>query len=112
MAITLTVLPVTPQAGLTSIVATGLTSVQVSPPGGINGGFISNPLNPADEGVGPEPLYVDLVGSCQPIAGVLYAGGTITALQPGDSFSLIPGQITPVYVNATTSGHRFTIIIW
>jgi hypothetical protein len=100
--------PVTPVGAVNSFVVTGGTSV-IAIPANPNGGFIVNPLTAADQGISPvEPLYIDPVGS----AGVLHANGTIFALQPGQSWPVIPGQTTPTYVNATTSGHKFSGVSW
>ena len=46
------------------------------------------------------------------VAGSLVAGGTIIALQPGQSWNFIAGQTTQTFANATSSGHRFTAVYW
>ncbi len=97
---------VTPIAGANTVVTTGGQSVLAIQPNP-NGGYITNPLIATDQGISTvEPLYVDPVGS----ASVLQANGTIIALQPGQSWPVIPGQTTPTYVNAATSGHKFTAV--
>ncbi len=97
-----------PYPGLAAIVAVGGTPVTAAP-AGITGGIISNPLSSTDQGLpNSEPLYIDPVG-----AGTqLGAGGTSFALQPGDSWTMIPGQTTVTNVNAASSGHRFTVVYW
>lgn len=98
---------VTPVAGLASVVTTGGTPVQVVGPFP-NGGFITNPYYATDQGiVTAEPLYIDIVGD----AG-LAANGTTFALQPGQSWSIVPGQSTPTSVNANTDGHKFSVVSW
>jgi hypothetical protein len=99
---------VTPTAGLTSVVQVGSQAVRVAN-GGINGGLITNPLSATAQGLpSPEPLFVDPVGPCT----ATVAGGTIFALQPGDTWTMIPGQTTPTTVNAASSGHKFVVVIW
>jgi hypothetical protein len=96
---------ITPIAGLVSVVTTGGTPVTAVGPNP-QGGFITNPLLAADQGLGTaEPLYVNAVGA----AGTA-ANGTTFALQPGQTWSLIPGQTTPTSVNAVTSGHKFSVV--
>jgi len=81
----------------------------VAIPAGVNGGIITNPYSAADQNVGtvPEPLYINPIGSA-----TLNANYTTFALQPGESWNVIPGQTTPTSVNATTGGHAFTAIYW
>jgi len=102
---------VTPQAGLADIITTGGIAVQAIPalP---NGGVITNPLLAGDQGISvAEVLYVDPVGSCGGLS--LPAGnGTVFALQPGQTWTVIPGQSTPTYVNAASSGHLFSVVRW
>lgn len=101
----LNVPPVTPVAGLTDVVGVGGTAVTVAP-GGINGGYITNPAAAADQGlVAAEDLFVDPVGS----AG-LGGNGTTFRIPPGGTWAMIPGQTTPTTVNANSSGHQFTVV--
>lgn len=99
--------PVTPVAGLASAVVVGgtaLNAVGVLP----NGGFITNPFAAVDQGLGSaEPLYVDAVAA----AGTA-GNGTTFALQPGQTWTVIPGQTTPTSVNAASSGHKFSVVKW
>ena len=100
--------PVTPVPGAASYVVTGGSSVLVVA-AGPNGGIITNPLANTDQGLSTaEVLYVDPVGQC----GNLAANGTTFALQPGQNWLLIPGQTTPTYVNAPSSGHKFSVTSW
>lgn len=91
---------VTPIPGTNTTVTTGGTAVQAIPPNP-NGGVITNPYTAI------EPLYVNPVG----VAGTS-AFGTTFALQPGQSWSVIPGQTTQTTVNAATSAHQFSAISW
>jgi hypothetical protein len=89
------------------VVATGGTAVNAIPPN-INGGIITNPFTNADQGIGTaEPLYINPV-----TAAGLAANGTTFALQPGATWSVIPGQSSSTFVNAATSGHKFSAIFW
>jgi hypothetical protein len=98
---------VTPTAGLISNIVTG--GIAVNAIGALpNGGFITNPVDAADQGLAvAEVLYVDPVG-----AAGLAANGTTFALYPGQSWPIIPGQTTPTSVNAASSGHKFSVVSW
>jgi hypothetical protein len=90
-----------------SSVAVGGTAVTVAF-GPLNGGLIVNPPNATQQGIAvAEVLYVDVTGSA-------YLGETETTVpvQPGQYFTIIPGQVTNVSVNAATSGHLFSGIIY
>lgn len=96
--------PVTPVAGLTSVVAVGGTPVIAAGPNP-NGGFITNPASATDQGLSaPEPLYIDPVG-----AAGLAGNGTTFALAPGATWELIAGQTTQTSVNAVSNGHKFSV---
>lgn len=98
---------VTPVIGNTYVVTTGGTSV-VPVPANPNGGIITNPLLATDQGLAnAEPLIVNPIGT----AGT-HEGGSNFALQPGQSWQIIPGQTTPTSVNALSSGHTFSVIYW
>jgi hypothetical protein len=72
------------------------------------GGYIVNPFDPADQGLSTaEPLYVDQVGNA-----VLQANGTTIALQPGQSYTIIPNTTTPVTVASASASHKFTAVMW
>ena len=97
--------PVVPIPGL--IYQTAATSVVVFA-AGPNGGIITNPLDDADQGAGivvPEVLWVNPIGAAQN-----GAFGTTFGLQPGQSWTVIPGQSTPTSVLAPTTGHRFSAV--
>jgi hypothetical protein len=98
----------TPVVGLT-------TSTPTTPGQAVNaisanqaGGFIVNPLSAADQGLATaEPLFVDQVGPA-PIT----AFKTTIALQPGQSYTIIPNTTTPVSVASASASHRFTAVMW
>ena len=72
------------------------------------GGYIVNPLLAADQGIGTaEPLYINQVG-----AAATVANGTTIALQPGQSYTVIPNTTTPVSVASLTASHKFTAVQW
>lgn len=96
----LNVPPVTPVAGTASQVVTAGTPVQAAP-ANINGGYITNPAD------APGYLYVDPVDA----AGTT-AVGTTTSLQPGQSFSLIPGTTLPTTANSQSSAHNFSVVVY
>lgn len=103
--------PVTPTAGLASIVAAAGVAVEVvgSAP---NGGFITNPVSAGDEGLAnTEPLYVDPTGNTATL-DALEGNGTTFALAPGQTWSIIPGQTTSTWVNATSTGHKFSVVVY
>jgi D-lyxose ketol-isomerase len=92
-------------------------ATQTSPTAGIpvnaisanqSGGYIVNPLLAADQGLASaEPLYVNQVG-----AAVVVANGTTIALQPGQSYTVIPQTTTPVSVASSSPNHKFTAVMW
>jgi hypothetical protein len=91
-----TVTPVTP----------GEAIIAIDPAQG--GGYIVNPLDAADQG-NPlaAPLYIDQVK-----AAVLAANDTTIALQPGQSYAVIPNTTTGVSVASPNPNHRFTAVQW
>lgn len=98
---------VTPIAGIVAVVTTGGTAVNAIA-ANPNGGIITNPYTAADQGIGTaEPLYINIVG-----AAATAAFGTTFALQPGQSWAVVPGQTTATSVNAASSGHRFSVTSW
>ena len=102
----------TPTNGLSTSISNGFQPTRVAN-GGVSGGIITNPLAASDQGLAnAEVLYVDPVGPCAPVNGVLGAYGTIFALQPGDKWYLIPGQTTATTVNAVSTGHRFSVVLY
>lgn len=76
--------------------------------GPILGGFLLNPASAEGQGIDTvEILYVDIVGDAE--VGVTE---TTVAIQPGQVYYFPPGQTTNVSVNAETSGHRFSGIVF
>jgi hypothetical protein len=103
---TLNVPSVTPVAG-TAVVTTGGTPV-LAAPGNVNGGFITNPVAAADQGLATaEPIYVSPVG-----AASLEGNGTTFRIDPGGTWEMIPGQTTPTSVNAASNGHAFSVVYY
>lgn len=97
--------PVTPRAGTATIVTLGSNPVVVIDIGP-NGGIITNPYTPEGQGLANvESLFVDPVSD----AG-LTGNGTTFELQPGQSWTAIPGQTTRTTVNAQSSGHKFSAV--
>ena len=73
-----------------------------------SGGYIVNPLNAVDQGLSAvEPLYVNQVGP----AGTT-ANNTTIALQPGQSYTVIPYTTTGVSVASVSANHKFTAVQW
>ena len=104
--------PVTPIAGLVSQVTTGGTAVVAAGPVA-NGGFIQNPASAADQGLATaEDLIVNPVDvAANPnTAGI--ANGTNFRIPPGGTWQLIPGQTTNTSVNAVSSGHHFSVVVY
>ncbi|HEY8685965.1 MAG TPA: hypothetical protein VIO57_10205 [Chloroflexota bacterium] len=104
--------PHTPAAGTTTQIAVGGTAV-VAITGPVRGGYIVNPSAAADQGIGvAESIYVDPVNSPGSAPGA--GNGTAMPLVAGQSWTLpcaIPIGAT-VRVNAASSGHKFTVVIW
>jgi D-lyxose ketol-isomerase len=72
------------------------------------GGYIVNPTIAADQGLATaEVLYVNQVTNA-----TLQANGTTIALQPGQSYTVIPYTTTPVTVSAPSASHKFTAVQW
>lgn len=97
--------PVVGQATQTS--ATPGIPVNVIPPN-VSGGYIVNPFNASDQGLtNTEELFIDQVEN----AGTV-ANGTTLALQPGQSYTVIPNTTTSVTVASPSGNHKFTAIYW
>jgi len=74
----------------------------------LSGGVIWNPLNASDQGIAiPEAIYVSEVGPPG-----LIANQTTFELLPGQFYFATPNSTNSIYVNAATSGHQFTSILW
>jgi hypothetical protein len=72
------------------------------------GGYIVNPLLAADQGLTTaEVLYVNQV-----VPAGVQANGTTIALEPGQSYTVIPGTTTPVSVASQSANHKFTAVQW
>lgn len=100
--------PVTPVIGPATQITVGGTAI-VAAPAGPSGGFIVNPLLTADQGIpAAEVLYINPTG----VPAGLTANGSTFALQPGQAWALIPGQTTQTYVNAATSGHKYSVVVY
>ena len=97
-----------PVAGAnTQTPSTPNTSITVIPANQA-GGYIVNPLSADDQGLDTaEVLYVDQVGPAK-----TSANGTTIALQPGQSYTLIPNTLTPVTAASNGSSHKFTAVCW
>jgi D-lyxose ketol-isomerase len=52
-------------------------------------------------------LYVDQVGPAKTAAN-----GTTLALQPGQSYTVIPNTLTPVTAASNSPSHKFTAVCW
>lgn len=73
-----------------------------------SGGYIVNPLLASDQGLPvAEVLFVNQVTLAD-----TQANGTTIALQPGQSYTVIPNTTTPVNVSSPTPNHRFTAVQW
>src|SRR5208282_391744 len=102
----MTVAPQTIYAAAATTVATGGTAI-IAVFGGFQGGRITNPVTALNQGVATvEPLYVDPTGPPG-----LMGNTTTVVLQPGQSYHLIPGATSNVWVNAQTSGHSFSAFV-
>src|SRR5580765_4275750 len=98
----------TPNPGLVSQTAAtpGIPTNAISP--NQTGGYIVNPLLAADQGLpASEVLFVNQVTPAD-----TQANGTTIALQPGQSYTVIPNTTTPVSVASASPGHKFTAVQW
>lgn len=74
----------------------------------MSGGYIVNPLAAADQGLPvAEVLYINQV-----TVASLNANGTTIALQPGQSYTVIPNTTTAVTVASASPNHQFTAVQW
>jgi hypothetical protein len=98
----------TPVAGLASQTG-GTPGIPVSAiAANQSGGYIVNPFAAADQGLAvAEVLFVNQAG-----AAITNANGTTIALQPGQSYTVIPSTTTPVSVCSLSANHKFTAVQW
>jgi hypothetical protein len=76
--------------------------------GPLLGGFIQNPFSNIDQGtIFAEPLFVSIDGPA-----ALSDTGTTTRLEAGGIFQIPPGLTGNVSVNAETSGHKFSGVVF
>jgi hypothetical protein len=72
------------------------------------GGYIVNPLAAVDQGLpSAEVLFVSQVGPAD-----TSANNVTVALQPGQSYTVIPNTTTPVSVASGSANHKFTAVQW
>src|SRR5262245_43223324 len=72
------------------------------------GGYIVNPLTAVDQGLpNAEVLYVSQVAPAD-----TSANNVTIALQPGQSYTVIPQTTTPVSVASNSASHKFTAVQW
>ncbi len=84
----------------------GTTVIAIDP--NQSGGFITNPLLATDQGLSSaEALYVNQVTLASTVAN-----NTTIALQPGQSYTVIPYTTTPVTVASLSPSHKFTAVEW
>jgi len=97
----------TPLAGSASQTgAAGVPVTAIAP--NQSGGYIVNPLAAVDQGLATaEVLYVSQVGPAD-----TQANNVTIALQPGQSYTVIPATTTPVTVAALSPNHKFTAVQW
>ena len=73
-----------------------------------SGGYIVNPLLAVDQGLPTaEVLYVSQVSPAD-----TQANNVTIALQPGQSYTVIPNSTTPVSVASQSPNHKFTAVQW
>ena len=92
--------------GATSVLTGGTPVVAIHAL--LSGGIVWNPLSASDQGIATaETLYLSEVGPPGLVANV-----TTFALVPGQFYFATPSSTNSIWVNAATSGHKFTAIIW
>lgn len=93
-----------PAAIVVLVGGTAVTAVY----GPILGGFITNPASAADQGIAiAENLFIDVTGA----AAATKETATTVQVGPGQTF-LLPALTTTVSVNAKTSGHKFSGLVY
>jgi hypothetical protein len=98
--------PVAIYPGASSFV--GIAGVAVAAAyGPVLGGLLTNPLAASDQGLSTaEPLFADLTAPAS-----LSETATTVELSPGSSFTIPTNFGGTLYVNAATSGHRFSCYV-
>ena len=101
---------IAPIGGITfTLTAGGVPQIAIPP--GVSGGYIVNPQSPTDQGFSsmavPEDIFVDPVN-----APGLVGNNTTSRIAPGQSFSVLPQSNKPLMFNATTTGHKVTVVYW
>lgn len=97
----------TPAAGTASAIVTGgaATTLVTGP---VKGCYIVNPLTATEQNIAAaEVAQINAVTTA-----VATGRGTNATLQPGQSFSCVPGQTTNVSAIAATTAHAFTVVVW
>ena len=89
-----------PRAGITNTITTGGAAVNAVP-SPVIGCYIVNPA------AATESLFVDPTTTA-----TTSVNGTNIALAAGQSWYCVPYSLKPVSVNALTSGHTFSVVIW
>lgn len=75
--------------------------------GPVVGGFIVNPATAEGQGIAAaEVLWVDIIDEA-----TLGLNDTSFALQPGQRYTVVPGQTTNLSVTAATAGHKFASVV-
>jgi hypothetical protein len=101
-----------PRAGAANTVTQGGQAV-VAIVGPVNGGFIYNPPDATAQNImTAENINVDM--TTPPLAGDASGYGTTSVIATGQTFT-VPSPLAPgvqVWINAATSGHRFTCVVW
>ncbi len=91
--------------GFVTKIARGESS-QIAVQAFVQGGLIVNPYTAADQELAlAEVLYVDPTGQANDVTS-----STTIPLYPGESYSFNSLSSSPIYVNAASSGHAFTVI--
>jgi hypothetical protein len=101
----------TPSNGAAYQIVTGGTAI-TAVTGPIFGGFVTNPPNAVSQGIATqENAYVSLVAA--PGSTDAAGNNTTLVLVPGATFNLPAlGAGVNVYINAATTGHKFTVVTW
>lgn len=101
------VTPIRTVAALAHSIRTGGISVEVAPPGML-GGYIVNPQVSSDQELSiAEVIFVDPTGPA-----ALQETATTVPLQPGETYTIEGGSNSSVWVNAVSSGHSFTAVLF